>query len=106
MRDLEFLSGNFFDMEIPKDKRYLLKYFEGDLQTAFLRYYLVFGNVSNFVDHTGMYCHERTKWKMRTKLLYLTRTYEAAKKSLTEEGMALVQLIELGKHKLKKIRNS
>ena len=100
MRDLEFLSGQFFDYEIPKEKRYLLKYFKTDLQLAFLRYYLVFDNAAHFVEHTGYYCTDRLLWKLKARCRRLMRIYEEAKVALTEEGMAIVEQIESGKFKL------
>ena len=84
MRDLDFLSGWFFEYEVPKDKQYLLKYFTTDLQRAFLRYYLVFGNSWNFVDHTGHYCSRRLLWKFQARYRHLVTTYEQAKSLLTE----------------------
>lgn len=59
MNDLALISGKFFETEVPKDKLFLLKYFTTKIQLAFLRYYLVFGSVANFVDHTGVYCQLR-----------------------------------------------
>lgn len=101
MRDLDFISGRFFDFEIPKEKRYLLKYFTTELQQAFLRYYMVFGSAANFVEHTGHYCSERLLWKFKARYRHLTQVYEEAKKSLTEEGMSTVERIEAGKYSLK-----
>ena len=102
MEDLNFISGNFFDIEIPKEKRYLLKYFKTDLQVAFLRYHLVFGRVANFVDHTGHYCSRRMLFKMQNKLRHLQDAHAAAKSELTEENMEILQLLESGKYKITK----
>jgi hypothetical protein len=99
-KDLEFISGSFFDCEIPKNQRYLLKYFKTDLQLAFLRYYLVFNEHRNFVDHTGRYCSRRALWTLQARYRHLTKVYETAKKALTEEGMERLHLIELGKFPL------
>lgn len=96
MMDLEFVSGVFFDYEIPKEKRYLLKYFKTTLQRAFLQYYFVFGNTTNFSDHTGYFCSDRVLWKFKARYKYLTKAYDQAKKSLTEQGMLTVQQIESG----------
>jgi hypothetical protein len=101
-KDLDFISGKFFDQEIPKKQRYLLKYFKTDLQQAFLRYYLTCGKHSNFVDHTGFWCSERMLWQLRARYHRLVNTYEEAKKSLTEEGMEMVHRIESGKFILTK----
>ena len=100
MVSLSFISGNFFDVEIPKEKRYLLKYFKTDIQVAFLRYYLVFGCVVNFVDHTGFYCSIRMLYKMQKKLRHLSDAHAKAKSELTEENMEILQLLESGKYRI------
>ena len=96
MQDLEFISGCFFDYEIPKDKRYLLKYFKTGLQLAFLRYYLVFGEHRNFKNHTGHYCNPRMLFRLKNKFKTLENAHKEAKASLTEDGMRTVQRIEMG----------
>lgn len=99
MKDLEFISGNFFEFEIPKDKRYLLKYFKGKLQVAFLRYYMVFESRKNFTDHTGYRCAESLQKKLEKRYLNLVELYDKSKASFTEEGLQTIQLIESGKFK-------
>ena len=100
MQDMEFISGRFFDYEIPKEKRYLKKYFQTELQEAFLRYFLIFGQYRNFKSHTGHHCNPRMLFKLRKKLEILEIAYNEAKVSLTEDGMRTVQLIETGKFPL------
>ena len=100
MRDLDFVSGRFFDYDVPKEKRYLLKYFKSDLQRAFLKYFMVFGDHRNFTDHTGHYCNPRFVLHMEEKFHKLVDVYDKAKRALTEEGMATVHLIESGKFRL------
>ncbi len=105
-KDSHFISGVFFDYDLPKEKRYLLKYFKTDLQRAFLRYYLIFGNFKNFVDHTGFYCSERLLYKFQRRFRRLSQVYEESKLSLSEEGMERVRLLETGKFRLTKYRFS
>lgn len=100
MKDLDFISGRFFDLEIPKEKRYLLKYFTGNLQVAFLRYYLVFGTRKNFTDHTGHRCAKSLQKRLVVRYNNLVNLYEASKSSLTEEGLHTIQLLESGKFNL------
>lgn len=100
MRDLDFISGRFFDFEIPKEKRYLLKYFTTDVQVAFLRYYLVFGDARRFVDHTGHFCSKRLQARFLSRYRRLTAVYDKAKQSLTEEGFATLQQLESGQYPL------
>jgi len=96
MKDLKFISGEFFDCEVPKEKRYLLKYFKTDLQLAFLRYYITFSEHRNFVDHTGHHASRRMLFMLQARYHALIDAYETAKRSLTEEGMQTVLDIESG----------
>ena len=100
MRDLDFISGRFFEFEIPKDKRYLLKYFTGDLQVMFLRYYMVFGNSRNFTEHTGFKCDKSVLSRFEKRYRDLTKFYNDSKSAFTEKGLENISLIESGKLKL------
>jgi hypothetical protein len=95
-RDSEFLSGNFFILEVPKSRRFLLKYFKTPLQRAFLKYFLVFGSTRNFIDHTGFYCSRRLLVRMVRNFKRLVKVYDDAKFSLSEEGMETIGLLEKG----------
>ena len=106
MRDLDFISGEFLELEIPKEKRYLKKYFTGKIQVAFLRYYLVFGNCKNFRQHTGYRCSDNLCVRLENRYKKLTKLYDDAKASFTEEGLNLLQLIEVGKYNLTKLPKS
>lgn len=97
MRDLDFVSGRFFEYEVPKDKAYLLKYFKNDLQRSFLKYYMVFGDWKNFRDHTGHACTDRVLWRFERRYKVLTAAHAEAKGRLDEAGMAMVGRIESGK---------
>lgn len=93
------LVGRYFENELPKEKRYLLKYFRSELQSAFLHYYHIFNDYDNFVDHTGMYCQKRWLVVLLEKLKILEKIHKEAK-----EGMdfTLLAQIEKGKYKLSK----
>ncbi len=105
MREQHFISGAFFDCPIPDDKLFLLPYFKSDLYLTFLRYYLLKGgkDLYHFCDHTGYPCSDNLLYRLRDRVEGLTRVYEEAKASLTEEGMALLYEIESGKFKLKNL---
>lgn len=103
-RDLNFISGLFFTYRIPKGKSYLLKYFTGPLQVAFLKYYCVTGKVTNFTNHTGYYCSERLAYRFQNRYHRLIEIYDTAKSSLTEEGMQTIDLIESGRFRLTKLK--
>lgn len=106
MNDLDFVSGGFFELEIPKERRYLLKYFTGDLQMAFLRYYLVAGECKNFNDHTGYCCAKSLVKRFEDRFNKLVELHENSKKSFTEEGLQSIQMIESGKLKFKQLKDS
>lgn len=97
--DLQFISGDFFETDIPKDKKYLLKYFKTDLQLAFLKYYLAFGNSKNFIDHTGYYCSDRYVYKQDSLIKDLMKAYADARSVFDEKHMKMVFDIEQGKWK-------
>jgi hypothetical protein len=96
-KDLDFLSREFENFEVPKEKRFLLKYFKQEVQQAFLRYYLVFGSYNNFVDHTGFYCQERWLKVLHKKLVELERVHKLFKSNIDLESLLLV---ESGNYKL------
>jgi hypothetical protein len=99
-RDLDFISGEFFDHEIPKDKLFLLKYFTTELQVAFLRYFLVFGDCRNFTDHTGHVCSVRLLKRLKARFLRLCQLHDQAKRGMTEEALEMLQLLESGQFPL------
>lgn len=97
-KDLIFLSGNFEEYEIPKDKLYLLKYFRRDIQQKFVRYFFAFNDFSNFVDHTGLYCQMRWLKMLHNKLLKLESLHKEAKSNIDLETLLK---IESGKYKIR-----
>jgi hypothetical protein len=100
MRDLKFISGEFIDHDVPRDKQYLLKYFTTELQVAFLRYALVFEDTKLFKEHTGFYCSDRLKFRLLFRFRKLIKLHNQAKASYTEEGLNTLQLIESGQYPL------
>ena len=86
------------DYDIPKEQRYLLKYFTTDLQVAFLRYWLVFGNWKCFVDHTGYFCTKRILQKFVLRYQRLVKAHAEAKAEFSEEGMERLLQIEMGEY--------
>lgn len=104
-KDLQFIAGAYFDFEIPKEKRFLLKYFKGKIQVAFLKYYMVFNCRKNFVDHTGIQCAESLQKKLEKRYQDLLHLYDKSKLSFTEQGMQVMQIIESGKLKFTQVKN-
>lgn len=95
-RDLDFLARRFETVELPKEKKYLLRYFDTPLQTAFVKYVHVFGDFTNFVDHTGLPC--RTYWlqKLYNRLQHLEAAHREARANM---DMTALAHIESGKYK-------
>lgn len=102
-RELNFVSGKFFDFDLPKEKRYLLKYFKNESQIQFLKYYFTFDgdiNIKYFSRHTGYVCSERWLFTLRNKIRTLERVHDKARKDLDSEKLSL---IKSGKLKYKAI---
>lgn len=95
--DLDFLGRKFDSVELPKEKKYLLKYFDTDLQRAFLRYIHVFGSYHNFVDHTGLACQERWLIILSHKLHVLESIHKEAR---ANKDMTMLALIESGRYRI------
>lgn len=95
-KDLIFLSGNFDDVEFPKEKKYLFKYFKKEIQQKFIKYFFAFNDFENFVDHTGLYCQKRWLKILHDKLLKLESLHKEAKANIDLEKLLK---IESGKHK-------
>lgn len=96
-RDLAFLSRRFESVELPREKAYLYKYFKTKVQEAFLKYVHVFGEYSNFTDHTGLHITPRWLKKLHDRLVMLETLHRQAKKDIDLETLAL---IETGKYRL------
>lgn len=95
-RDLAFMSEQFVSYELPKEKKYLLKYFTSDIQIAFLKYYFAFDDIVHFTDHTGHYCQLR--W-LRLLLKKLRKIEAAHRKAKDEIDLETLVKIEAGKMK-------
>lgn len=98
-KDLIFLSGNFDDLEVPKEKNYLFKYFRKEIQQKFVRYFFAFNGFDNFVDHTGLYCQKRWLKILHDKLFKLESLHKEAKKNIDLEALLK---IESGKYKIRR----
>lgn len=72
----------FLDLEIPKDKRFLLKYFKTNIQNTFLKYLIFFGDIENFCDHTGIPCQKRWLKDLLSRYNSLIYLYDKAKKNM------------------------
>lgn len=97
LRDLKFISGEFFDLTLPKEKQYLLKYFDTDIQTQFLYYYHIFHSIDRFVEHTGYRASKRWLIDLKNKYDRLVEIHDISKRDMDFETLAS---ITSGKFKL------
>lgn len=97
--DLLFISGDFFEQPVPRDKEYLLKYFETKIQRQFVRYCLLFRSPKNFTDHTGLRVQPLWLRKLKKKLLALEEAHATAKKAFDTETVAK---LESGKYRIRR----
>ena len=102
-RELKFISGEFLHCDLPKEKKYLFKYFRNESQRQFLKYYFTFDgniNIKYFSRRTGYVCSERWLSTLRNKIITLERVHNNAKRDLDFEKLSL---IKSGKLKYKAI---
>lgn len=77
--DLKFVSGEFFELVLPKEKQYLLRYFDSDDQKIFLYYYHTFRRIDRFTEHTGLVFTSRWLKILRSRYELLEEAYDNAK---------------------------
>ena len=91
MSDAKFISGDFFEYQIPKDKRYLKKYFTTEIQEKFISYLLIFGHYENFVDHTGIFCKKRYMQQLYSNFIEIQNAHSKAKKDMNLELLSKIE---------------
>ena len=91
VNDLKLISGEFFDFDLPKEKQYLFKYFPTEIQQQFLRYYYIFGDTEQFMDHTGWFCTKRWLNKLVAKYNKIVAAHDAAKEKADFTTLAEIQ---------------
>jgi len=95
-RDNKFIS-DFFENQIPENKKWLRHYFKTPIKKAFLNYFIEFGNTIKFKDHTGFLCSKRYIKRLRHLIVILEKEIEFARKNFDIEKIAE---IEMGKYKI------
>lgn len=96
MKDALFLAGVFFDFEVPKERQFLFRYFRTPLEQQLIKYYLCFGEIDNFVDHTGFFCQKRWLRILKKRIDKLISVYEEYKKNFELDKL---RDIESGRYK-------
>jgi hypothetical protein len=95
--DLAFISGDFFDCDIPKNMRYMIPYFDTEMQFQFLRYYLTFNSSIHFVNHTGYYVSKRWRKILRRRFIRIQEAWEEAQALALEGDFDMLEKIKKGK---------
>ena len=91
-KDLLFLAREYESIDIiPKEKRYLLEYFRKEVQQSFLKYFFVFKDFDNFVDHTGLYCQKRWLKILHRKLVKLESVHNEAKVNMDLDMLTKIE---------------
>jgi hypothetical protein len=95
-RDLRF-SSDFMHDQLPKEKRWMSRYFKTRTKRLFLKYFCAFGCSTRFCQHSGEICTKRYIKKMKRQFLNLTKKHEDARADFDLEALSR---IETGKCKL------
>lgn len=77
--DQELVAGDFLNRDLPKDQRYLEKYFRTDIQRQFLKYYLTFHSAKRFAEHTGRPIDPEWARRLVIKLDQITEAHQNAR---------------------------
>jgi hypothetical protein len=96
MTDLQFLSGEFLDYEVPKDKRWLFKYFKTTIQKQFLAFYIEFEDIYMFKQYTGIVVSKRALERLVIKYDILIKLKDQSK---SEFELEKLWKIESGKER-------
>lgn len=99
----EFISGRLFDIELPKEKSFLWKYFTIYEQRLFVKYYLTYGSYTYFTDHTGLYFSKRWMRHLKRKMQKILHTHKKAKEEARMGNFEILANIESGRYKFEKV---
>jgi hypothetical protein len=97
MKESQFLAGKFFDFEISKERNFLFKYFRSPLEMQFVRYYLCFGEIEYFTEHTGHFCQKRWLKILKQRFDKIIAFHNQCRENMELE---LLEKIEKGRYKL------
>jgi hypothetical protein len=89
--DLKLIRGDFLDMFLPKEKKFVLNYFKTNLARKIIMYYFVFNTIDNFVNHTGYFCDYVYLKRCMDKYKEIIKEHDSALKGLDFEKMEKIQ---------------
>lgn len=92
--DLAFVGLDIYSIILPKNKRFLMHYFKGQIELVFLNYYYYFQSTKNFIDHTGIVLSKKKLGDL--KKLYHFLLY-CKQKSAKDMDLEFLGNLELGK---------
>jgi len=96
MKESQFLAGAFLNTEVPKEKNFLFKYFRSPLEQQFVKYYLCFGEIEYFIEHTGNYCQKRWLRILQKRFDKIVVFHNQCRENMELE---LLEKIENGRYK-------
>ena len=102
--NLKFLNNEFGDGCIPKEHKFLYKYFSSKPQKKFLEYCYVMkhSNLYCFQDHTGVKMTASFVWKLTQRFNKLMEIHKKAKDNFDFE---LLKKLERGQLFIKEVFN-
>ena len=83
--------------DLPPEKRFLAKYFSTNIQRRWLVYFLIFGNYTHFVEHTGFKVSKVWMKKLKKRFLKIETAYSIAKSELDFDT---IESIATGNYKM------
>ena len=95
------LLSDFMMQPLPKEMRWINKYFKTRTKKLFVKYFMIFNSTIRFCQHTGEICTERYLKKMKNQYLSITKRHSEAKKEMDFEALAD---IERGKYSIRFVR--
>lgn len=105
INDIDMITGKFLTPDfLPKNKKYLLKYYSAPCSRAFLLYYLYGGDkYALFTPHTGHICTQRWWYFEINRLKKIIKLNEEARFGF---DLDTVEKLEKGKIKKKNFKKT
>lgn len=95
-RDLILIS-DFMKLPLSKEKKWMIRYFKTRTKRLFLKYFMTFGSIARFCQHSGEVCTKRYVKKMKRQYILLVEKHEKAK---ADFDLDCLEAVENGRCKL------
>ena len=96
--DLKLISGEFLEKGFSNEYLFINKYFSNENAKMLIKYYMEFGEIDNFTNHTGLYETKKYLTECLIKFKKLIEAYNSAKDNFDLE---LMEKIKSGDFKFK-----